>query len=220
MSEPYERLQRARIDAGFESAREAAMNFGWGISTYTSHENGQRGLRPDAARRYARAFKVKPEWLLYGAGKTASEDAMPVAVPVVGRVAAGLWLDADTYDYADDAWIPAVRSPEHRNGRQVAYKVEGPSMNRVLPDGVYAIGVLFPDAGDPRDGDIVVLRRERGGLVETTIKRYVVSSDGVLLMPESDDPRYQKPINLRASEDDTSVQIHAIVVGSYKPLWG
>jgi SOS-response transcriptional repressor LexA len=213
---PHERLVEARAKAGYRSAREAVEKLGWGYSTYASHENGSRRISPDAARKYARVFSVSAAWLLYGTERDKVPE--PVSVPVVGKVAAGLWQEADSYTYDDDTWVPAVRSPEFRNGRQVAYKVEGPSMNKVLPDGVYAIGVLFETARQPRHKDIVVLKRTRAGLVETTVKRYIVDGDNILLMPESDDPRYQAPIDLRADEAESQVELHALVVGSYKPL--
>lgn len=65
MDVPFKRLQEARAKAGFSGPTEAARAFGWGISTYLSHENGTRGLRPAVADRYAKAFRVPAEWLLY-----------------------------------------------------------------------------------------------------------------------------------------------------------
>jgi transcriptional regulator with XRE-family HTH domain len=59
-----ERLKEARRLAGFDKATEAARRFGWNPHTYKAHENGARGLRPDAAERYARRFRVAPAWLL------------------------------------------------------------------------------------------------------------------------------------------------------------
>lgn len=217
-TQPFERLQEAREKAGFRSAADAAEKFEWAYSTYAAHENGSRKLTPDAARRYGRAFSVGAAWLLYGAEKDRDAVPEPVSVPVVGKVAAGVWLDADSYSYEDDTWVPAIRSPGFRTGRQVAYKVEGPSMNKVLPDGCYAIGVLFDSARDPQNDDVVILRRTRAGLVETTVKRFVVKGSKVLLMPESDDPRYQEPIEIKTEEDGANVEIHALVVGSYRPL--
>lgn len=66
MESKAQRLRDARIAAGFGSARSAALSFGWGISTYTAHENGQNEFDADRAREYAKAFKTKPEWLLLG----------------------------------------------------------------------------------------------------------------------------------------------------------
>lgn len=93
MEEPCDRLEKARRNAGFEQAVEAARAFGWQESTYVSHENGTRGIRPEVAERYARAFRVRPEWLLYGRHdveeRTSPETDGATIVKVVGRVGAG-----------------------------------------------------------------------------------------------------------------------------------
>jgi phage repressor protein C with HTH and peptisase S24 domain len=72
-----ERLRQARIEAGFQDGTEAARRFGWTVPTYLSHENGTRGFRADKAQDYARAFKVAPEWLMFGAGE-GKRPALPV----------------------------------------------------------------------------------------------------------------------------------------------
>lgn len=68
MTDSAHRLRLAREAAGFESAVRAAERFGWKYPTYAGHENGSRGLRADALRSYAKAFKVDPAWLLTGIG--------------------------------------------------------------------------------------------------------------------------------------------------------
>lgn len=60
------RLRQARAKAGYDSARAAAIAHGWGVSTYTAHENGQNEFGPDNAKEYAKAFKTTEEWLLLG----------------------------------------------------------------------------------------------------------------------------------------------------------
>lgn len=61
-----ERLRDARKASGFESAAEAAKRFGWAPSTYAGHENGHRGFKMKTARKYAAAFNVTPEWIMFG----------------------------------------------------------------------------------------------------------------------------------------------------------
>lgn len=66
---PKDRLRTARIEAGFRSARSAALRHRWHPSTYASHENGQTAKIPqDAAELYAKAFNVSAGWLLTGEG--------------------------------------------------------------------------------------------------------------------------------------------------------
>lgn len=63
---PFERLRWARRKAGFRGSSEAAERFDWNKNTYKSHENGVRGIKPESAERYARAFSVSAAWLLTG----------------------------------------------------------------------------------------------------------------------------------------------------------
>lgn len=82
----HDRLRSARQSAGFADGTEAARRFGWTVPTYLSHENGSRGYRADRAADYAKAFKVSPEWLMFGKGDapsgsqavTAPDDLVPV----------------------------------------------------------------------------------------------------------------------------------------------
>lgn len=82
MSEMSERLRQARIACGYRSASAAANFFGWKVSTYIAHENGQNEYDTTLAEVYAKAFKTTPEWLLLGkelppAGIDAQLRALP-----------------------------------------------------------------------------------------------------------------------------------------------
>lgn len=70
----YQRLQTARIYAGFSKPTDAARYFGWNENTYRSHDNGARGLTAEAAEIYAKAYGVRAEWLLYGRGTMTNGD--------------------------------------------------------------------------------------------------------------------------------------------------
>lgn len=69
-----ERLKKARIEAGIESASAAAKKFGGSVSTYLAHENGQNDYSPERAEIYASKLKVRAEWLLFGNGAKAAND--------------------------------------------------------------------------------------------------------------------------------------------------
>jgi hypothetical protein len=84
MKTPGDRLKRARIEAGYGSAAEAARAMGVPTPTYQGHENGSAGL-PRAAERYAAFFKVSLDWLLTGKGGT----RRPAKIPVICYVGAG-----------------------------------------------------------------------------------------------------------------------------------
>jgi transcriptional regulator with XRE-family HTH domain len=62
------RLRRARIEAGFRSAREACRRLGWAYGTYSSHENANRNIPLDTIAIYAGTLHVPVDWLAYGQG--------------------------------------------------------------------------------------------------------------------------------------------------------
>lgn len=68
VTDAAERLRIARLRAGFETGKDAALAMGFPVSTYLAHENGSRGYPAKKAATYARKFKVPEVWLLYGTG--------------------------------------------------------------------------------------------------------------------------------------------------------
>lgn len=68
-----ERLKKARKQAGFTSARQAAARLGLKHSTYAAHENGQNAYDAAQAAEYAKAFKVSASWLLLGDKRDSDE---------------------------------------------------------------------------------------------------------------------------------------------------
>jgi phage repressor protein C with HTH and peptisase S24 domain len=70
-----ERLKTAREAAGFSTVPEACQRFGWKQSTYFGHENGSRGITTKMAAEYGRAFRVSPEWILFGGASPPARQA-------------------------------------------------------------------------------------------------------------------------------------------------
>lgn len=128
MADPNDRLKAARIKAGYAEAAQAARAFGWKEVTYSKHESGERGLRPKVAERYAKAFRVTPEYLLYARSKlppaTRQDDSKPRTVPLVGYVAAG----AEAYFFADQGEIDRVQAPDTATEDTVAVEIRGESL--------------------------------------------------------------------------------------------
>lgn len=80
-----ERLRKAREDAGFDSAADAARNFGWKAAAYRHHENGTRNFGIEEAKKYGRAFRINPLSLLglekFIDGKAEASEAPQPYVP-------------------------------------------------------------------------------------------------------------------------------------------
>lgn len=172
MMEPKDRLREARLKAGFHNATDAARAYNLGVSTYISHENGARGLKPDVAERYAKAFRTSPEWLLYGKTKkgTPSPES-PLTVPLVGYVGAG----AETHYFEEMGDPDQVPAPAGSTEETVAVEVRGESLGAVFDRAlVFYDDVHRPVAPDQvgklcvvglADGRVLVkqIKKARGG---------------------------------------------------------
>lgn len=212
-----ERLKKAREDAGFETASDAARALGIKIGTYTHHENGTRDFDNDAAEKYARRFGVPVEWLTFAAGAKQSVVPIKDGMIVKGEVRAGSWLEIDAEDYREPEYIPFSRDMAYARATQYALLVVGNSMNKVAQAGQYVIVADWPETGlELRDGDLVVVRRDRSMTYEVTLKRARKNGNGWELWPESTDPQWQKPIQL--DDKDVEVSIVGKVIGKYERL--
>ncbi|WP_417831683.1 LexA family transcriptional regulator [Terasakiella sp.] len=70
---PHDRLRTLRENAGYETAADFARTKGLEIGTYRSHENGNRGIKSNAALKYAifltpKDSKNTAQWIMYGDG--------------------------------------------------------------------------------------------------------------------------------------------------------
>jgi phage repressor protein C with HTH and peptisase S24 domain len=159
-----ERLQKAR-KRFFESGRQAARALGIKESTYGAHERagspGGRDFGQDDAERYARRFKVRPEWLWMGKGDGPSdhvdshqvaEDAIstdpPTAtVKVKGYVGAGARAHFYAVSQGDLDEVPA---PEGSTSHTVAVEVRGESLGALFDRWL----VFYDDVRRPATADL------------------------------------------------------------------
>lgn len=138
MDEPFERLKKARLAAGYKSAAEAARALGMKLETYHKHENGMNGLGRNAIK-YARFFKVSLDWLLRGEGMPDLSEKTPAtaawldveklrsALAVLLHIMAG--LSEDEADRLGQELIQLVRMPPDYHNKlseleQTRFRVE------------------------------------------------------------------------------------------------
>lgn len=220
MTNAADRLRALRIKKGYSTAVDAAKAFGWNEHTYKSHENAIRGIRPDAARKYAAAFGSTAAYIL-GVGGNGSEtkpNNVVVHVPVIARVSAGTFRYDEPIEF-EGILVPAVPRADLAAALQYSVIVDGPSVNKRIPDGAFAICMPYESyPGGAQHGQLVHVVRERAGLFENTIKELRFTSTGMILMPVSTDPRFQEEVTLSSGDDGEIVRIQGIVVGAYLPL--
>jgi SOS-response transcriptional repressor LexA len=205
-------------------------------STYNTHERaeepGGRDFNPDQAEAYARKFRVAVGWLLTGRGdpKAGGDEVPPQLKPaevslgqyvVAGKVAAGSFREVN--DIYDDE-LPRITAPadmKYPNARQMAFEIEGDSMNKARPpmlEGGFVLCVDFDDLENQvplRDGMKVVVERTKfgGQMREWSVKEVELYEDRIEFHPRSDNPAH-KPIIVRRDfepEDGSEVKVLALV---------
>lgn len=89
MESPADRLKKARIQAGYSTAADAARAMQIPPTTYENYENDDRGFANHAPR-FARFFKVNLVWLMEGKGPMtiAELEKLFTGLPPEGQVQA------------------------------------------------------------------------------------------------------------------------------------
>lgn len=214
-----DRLRKLRVKK-FDTAKEAARAYGWNEFTYAAHENGQRGLKIAVAEKYASAFGSTASYILTGAtGGVPNGLTQVIGVPIIARVSAGAFREDGGLGDGGDI-VPAVPRRDIPAAVQYSVVVDGPSVNKRIPDGAYAICAPFESfPGGAQHGQLVHVVRERAGLYEHTIKELRFTREGMTLAPISTHPDHQEVIALSVGEgDDELVRIHGVVIGTFQPM--
>lgn len=221
-----ERLRAKRKEANLspsELGRRAAMVLSRGKpiseSAVRNQENGTNGIPAPVAEAYAKVLKTTAGWLLYGDGdEVAIATAALREVPVLGTVQAGHWSTPQAFeDQGGAEEYLEVHLPQFDRARLFALRVVGRSMDLEYPEGMRIVVCPVQEIG-VRAGDHVIVRRTRGGKVETTVKEVSIEGQQLVLSPRSTDPAYQTPIRIPINRDiaDEGVEIVGVVVASYK----
>jgi hypothetical protein len=150
MTEPHERLQKAREEAGYADATAAAEAMGVKLPTYWGHENGNRGLARSASR-YAAFFHVSLDWLLTGKGtprRTKSPAEKHASVPLVGYVGAGA---AANFFSQDSGHLDEVPAPGGSSEATVAVEIRGDSLGSFFDRWL----VFYDDVRRPVTSDLL-----------------------------------------------------------------
>lgn len=218
---------RAMIEQSGESRRGLSLRAGLSDSAVRMIEK-----HPDSSptvetmSKLARALNVAPEWLAFGVGETSRHDGAEENLPILGRVAAGTWLEADTLDQRtlddDLERAPIAYTNAWPKLAQYGLRVSGTSINRRAGDGDILRCIDIAQTGiTPVPGDLVIVHRFRdaGQLVEMTAKVFRPAGGVIRLEPDSTDPNHQ-PIVLdpATAPDSVTCQIVAVVDLILRPV--
>lgn len=119
--------------------------------------------------------------------------------------------------------IPAIPDTRFDRLEQYALRVSGDSINKLAQDGDALVCVpYFSYRGTLTDGDFVHVERNRGGLVEVTVKRLRVTAAGHWLEGYSTEDRYNTRLELTPSgesaSEDFTVEIRGLAISVHRSL--
>lgn len=236
-SAPYQRLKAdwreilgRAIAASGKKKRRVSLDAGLSHSIVSEwlRENNPKSPSFDAIAKVAKVVNLSLDALVeHDETKALVLDGGGIypstltTAPVVGHVQAGNWQEPGMLETVEEQQVPYSPDARYVGLQQFAWKVVGSSLNRIAPDGSFIITVRFIDLGrDPREGEPVVCERRRHGLHEYTVKRVrKAPGGGFMLVPDSDDPRFQEPIWLSATEENgTEVVATHLVIGVYRTV--
>ena len=193
-------LKRIREDSGISQSKAADI-FGVSLFTYRNWEQCKNMPRDSRTlKAIADWFGVSIEALCGydmvepGAFSSLPEqgDAKFVYVPLVSDIAAGTPVEPD--DVEDHIPIPQEVMRRHPNA--FLLKIDGTSMDRVLPNGCYAL--VDPKMTDVVNGRIYAVK-VNGDLA--TVKRVRMLEHGVVLEPDSASDPSHEPIVFKESNE-------------------
>ena len=182
------KIAEARVAKGLTQA-ELAKQIGTTQQQIARYESGSNDVKSSVLLKISEALGVTLTYLL-GMDNVAIPSNNMVDVPLYGAIAAGTPIEMTPVENTQP--IPAKVYELHPNA--FLLKVEGNSMNRVLPNGSYAL--IDPCKTVERDG-----------------APYAVCVNGYdQLVPDSTDPTYEtKTYNYNEPETQTITVIGRVV---------
>lgn len=191
-------IKRFRMDRDW-TQEQLAEKVGVTRSTVTQWETGWSKPRMGAVEKLAAVFGVSTSDMV----NDQSDASAFVDVPLYGSIAAGTPIEM----HAVDSSHPVPTKIRERYPDAFLLKVEGDSMNRILPNGCYAL-VDPRQTADCNGAPYAVCVNG----YDATIKRVRKLNNGFELVPDSNDPTYEKrTYNFNEPDTETVTVIGRVV---------
>lgn len=177
------KIAEARIAKGW-SQQDLADRMGTTQQTIQRYESGARDIKASVLIKLSATLDVTISYLL-GMENASLPNNDTVDVPLFGRIAAGMPIEMDAVE--DTQPVPVKVHERHPDA--FLLRVEGESMNRVLPNGCFAL--VDPCDEVERDGAAYAVCVNG---YDATIKRVRRLANGFELAPDSIDPTFKPKV--------------------------
>ena len=177
------KIAEARIAKGW-SQQDLAEKMDTTQQTIQRYESGSRDIKSSVLIKLSAVLGVTISYLL-GMENTSIPNNDMVEVPLYGAIAAGTPIEMMPVENSH----PVPAEVRRRYPGAFLLKVEGDSMNKILPNGCYAL-VDPCDAVEHNGAPYAVCVNG----YDATIKRVNKLNNGFELAPDSNDPTYSKQV--------------------------
>lgn len=175
---------KSRIEFHYGSIPKFAREIGMSPQTiYTVLKSGINGGSINTVLPILAALGIDSNWIIKN--KLIDVGTSPelfVEVPLYGSIAAGQPMEMDE---VDDTY-PVPKKVIEKHPEAFLLRIEGDSMNKVLPNGSYAL--VDPCDDVEHDGKPYAVCVNG---YDATVKRVRRLNNGFQLVPDSDDPTYR-----------------------------
>lgn len=164
---------KAVMDTKEISAAELSRLSGIRASSISDYLNAKYEPKQDKIDLMARALNVSPAWLMgYNTEQSTSRHAKGVRIPVLGRVAAGIPIEAIT---DIDEW-EEISGAMAKTGEYFALRIKGESMSPKLQPGDI---VIVKKQNDVDTGDTAIVLVNGN---DATVKQIKKTEAGIMLV--------------------------------------
>lgn len=177
------KIAEARIAKGW-SQQDLAEKMDTTQQTIQRYESGSRDIKSSVLIKLSAVLGVTISYLL-GMENTSIPSNDMVEVPLYGAIAAGTPIEMVPVENSQ----PVPSEVRRRYPSAFLLKVEGDSMNRILPNGCYAL--VDPCEAVEHNGAPYAVCVNG---YDATIKRVNKLNNGFELAPDSNDPTYSKQV--------------------------
>lgn len=177
------KIAEARIAKGW-SQQDLAEKMDTTQQTIQRYESGSRDIKSSVLIKLSAVLGVTISYLL-GMENTSIPNNDMVEVPLYGAIAAGTPIEMIPVENSQ----PVPAEVRRRYPSAFLLKVEGDSMNRILPNGCYAL--VDPCEAVEHNGAPYAVCVNG---YDATIKRVNKLNNGFELAPDSTDPTYSKQV--------------------------
>lgn len=194
------KIREARRAKGW-TQQDLAERMGTTQQTIQRYERGTRSLRASVLARLSEVLDVTVAYLL-GMSEDDAPRAGTVDVPLYGPIAVGKPLEE-----AESEPYPIPTEVRGRWPHAFLLRIEGESMDRILPSGCYAL--VDPCAAIDYDGQPYAVRV---GDLGPTVRRVRRIPGGLRLAPDSNDPSFRPQDFHLAGQGETTLSVIGRVV--------